>query len=63
VDCKIMSLDEPDKELGVEEIGELVIKRPQVMPGCGVMALSLYALPYTLHGYHPATTRSHSSSM
>ncbi len=33
VDCKIMSLDEPDKELGVEEIGELVIKGPQVMQG------------------------------
>ncbi len=33
VDCRIMSLDEPDKELGVEEIGELAIKGPQVMQG------------------------------
>jgi long-chain acyl-CoA synthetase len=33
VDCRIMSLDEPDKELDVEEIGELAIKGPQVMQG------------------------------
>jgi long-chain acyl-CoA synthetase len=33
VDCKIMSLDDPDKELGVDEIGELVVKSPQVMQG------------------------------
>lgn len=33
VDCKIMSLDEPDKEMGVGEIGELCIKSPIVMKG------------------------------
>jgi long-chain acyl-CoA synthetase len=33
VDCKIMSLDDPDKELGIGEIGELCLKGPIVMRG------------------------------
>lgn len=33
VECKIMSLDEPDKEMGVGEIGELCLKSPIVMKG------------------------------
>jgi len=33
VECKIISLDEPDKELGVEEIGELCLRGPMVMQG------------------------------
>ena len=33
VDCKIVSLDDPDKELGVGEIGELCLKGPIVMQG------------------------------
>jgi long-chain acyl-CoA synthetase len=33
VDAKIMSLDEPDKELPVGEVGELTLKGPQVMQG------------------------------
>jgi len=33
IDCKIVSLDEPDKEMGVGEIGELCLKGPIVMKG------------------------------
>jgi long-chain acyl-CoA synthetase len=33
VECKIMSLDDPDKEVGVGEIGELCLKGPIVMQG------------------------------
>ena len=33
VDCKIVSLDDPDKEVGVGEIGELCLKGPIVMQG------------------------------
>ena len=33
VDCRIISLDDEVTELGVDEIGELVIKGPQVMKG------------------------------
>jgi long-chain acyl-CoA synthetase len=33
VDAKIMSLDDPDQELPVGEVGELVLKGPQVMLG------------------------------
>jgi long-chain acyl-CoA synthetase len=33
VECKIVSLDEPDKEMGVGEIGELCLKGPIVMKG------------------------------
>jgi long-chain acyl-CoA synthetase len=33
VECRIMSLDEPDKELGVGEVGELAVRGPQVMRG------------------------------
>ena len=33
VDCRIISLDDELTELGVDEIGELVIKGPQVMKG------------------------------
>ena len=32
-DAKIVSLDDPDKILGVDEVGELALKGPQVMKG------------------------------
>ena len=32
-DCKIVDLDEPDRELGVGERGELCVKGPQIMLG------------------------------
>ena len=33
IDCKIVSLDDPDKELGIGEVGELCLKGPIVMQG------------------------------
>jgi long-chain acyl-CoA synthetase len=33
IDCKIASLDDPDKELGIGEVGELCLKGPIVMQG------------------------------